>query len=595
MKNLNKILPVILLIFFISCSKDFLETTPKDQYTDASLWESSSLIQTYVNGIYLRDQNPFGTIWLSSVTDETFAQGFWGTSTLNMSQITPSNQGILAPDHWGQALQPLFWDQAYASIRACNLFFDNIDKAIFNSQAEKDQLIGEVTFLRALRYHWLVAFYGGIPLITKSYSVGDDFEMPRNSYSECIDFIAAECDKAAALLTTGGDKVKASKGAALALKSRTLLHAASDFANSGGSWAGSYANKELVGYVGGDRTARWTAAKNAAKAVIDLGLYSLYNANPKSTDDAIKGFEDVFINYTTGEDILLRPYDYTNGGWPFTYFGQANSANGWHGWGSQAPIGQFVDAFRMIDGSKFDWNNPAHKAAPYANRDPRLTATVLYNGEFYKERPLDVRDRDTLSPGRVQTGYYEQPDGTYKGGFDTKDGIDTWNALPTGYYIRKFIDPGIYITKEIQKLPCRTFRYAEILLNYAEACIELGQEGDAKLYLNKIRTRAGMPDITVSGQALKVEYRNERRVELAFEQQRFFDVRRWMVASEAYTPVEGVDIKYKLLPGGKYAPPVYEKNPITFEDRKFENNFYLLPITLAEMNKNSKLIQNPLY
>lgn len=123
MKNANKILSVILLILLVSCSQDFLETTPKDQYSDALLWESPSLIEAYVNGIYLRDQNPFGTIWLSSVTDETFAQGFWGTRTINMSQITSSAQGVLAPDHWGQALQPLFWDQAYASIRACNLFF----------------------------------------------------------------------------------------------------------------------------------------------------------------------------------------------------------------------------------------------------------------------------------------------------------------------------------------------------------------------------------------------------------------------------------------------------------------------------------------
>jgi len=593
MKHIHRILSVTLLILLISCNKDFLDTTPKDQYSDLAVWESPDLIRAYTNGIYQQLHNPLGTLWLSSFVDETMAQGFWGLSTVNSSLINPSDLSVLASDHWGQTMQPLSWDKAYKNIRACNLFFENVDKATYGSQSEKDQIIGEVTFLRAYIYHWLVAFHGGVPIITKSFSVGDDFEVPRNTYEECINFIAGECDKAAALLPESGEKARASKGAALALKSRTLLYAASDFANSDASWAGSYAHPELVGYVGGDRATRWRAAKAAAKAVIDLNIYSLYNANPTSTEDAIKGCEDVFLNYTTDEDIFLITYDYTNGNWPFTYMGQSNSPNGWHGWGGAGPIGQFVDAYEMSDGSKFDWSNPAHKAEPYANRDPRFYATVLYNGGYYKPRPSDVIAADPL--GLVQTGFYEQPDGTYLGGLDTKDGIDNWNAMPTGYYLRKFIDPKVDITVEIQKLPWKAFRYAEIMLNYAEACIELGEEPEAILYLNKIRTRAGMPDITASGQALKDEYRYERRFELAFEQHRFFDVRRWMIASEAYTNVEGIKITYNLLPGGGYAPPVYEKNPDTWENREFKNNWYLLPITIAEMSRNTKLIQNPLY
>ena len=593
MKNLNRILSVALVILLMSCKKDFLDSTPKDQYSEAALWKDPALIRAYTNGIYQRIHNPFGTLWLSSLVDETMAQGFWGLSSINSSLISPSDLGALDANHWGQTMQPLSWDKAYTNIRACNMFFENIDKATYDSQSEKDQIIGEVTFLRAYIYHWLVALHGGVPLITKSYSVSDNFEIARNSYEECINFIAGECDKAAVLLPESGDKARASKGAALALKSRTLLYAASDFANSGASWAGGYEHPELVGYVGGNRATRWQAAKVAAKAVIDLHVYSLHNANPTSTEDAIKGCEGVFLNYTTDEDIFLISYDYANGGWPFTYMATSDSPNGWHGWGGQGPIGQFVDAFEMSDGSKFDWSNPVHKAAPYINRDPRLTATVLYDGVYYKPRPVDVISRDPL--GRVQTGFYEQPDGTYLGGLDSKDGVDNWNAMPTAYYIRKFIDPKVDFIVEIQKLPWRAFRYAEVMLNYAEACIESGEEPEARLYLNQIRKRAGMPDITSSGQALKDEYRYERRVELAFEQHRFFDVRRWMIASGAYANAEGVSIKYNLLPGGKYAPPVYEKNPITFEDRVFKNNWYLLPISITEMNRNSKLIQNPLY
>lgn len=595
MKLLYKIFPILLLtILFSSCNKDFLNTVPKDKYSDELLWKDPNLIKTFVNGIYQRTHNPFGTLWLSSFVDETMAQGFWGLGTINSSLISPSDLGVLDPNHWGQTMQPLSWDKAYMNVRACNLFFENIDKATYASQMEKNQIIGEVTFLRAYIYQWLVALHGGVPLITKSYLGTDNFEIARNSYAECIDFIVSECDKAAGLLSDNGDKVKASKGAALSLKSRVLLYAASDFANSNASWAGSYANKELVGYIGGDRTLRWQAAKAAAKAVIDLNKYVLYNANPASTTDAIKGYQDIFLNYTTDEDIFLKSYDYQNGGWPFTYMGQSNSPNGWHGWGGQGPVGQMVDAYEMSDGSKFDWSNPLHKAAPYLNRDPRLSASILYDGAFFKDRPVGIQAADPL--GRVQTGFYQQSDGTYKGGLDTKDGIDNWNAMPTGYYIRKFIDPKVDYTLGIpQKLPWRAFRYAEIILNYVEACIELGQEAEAKLYLNKIRTRAGMPAITLSGQALKDEYRYERRVELAFEQHRFFDVRRWMIASSAYTNAEGILIKHDLLPGGQYASPIYSKNTTTWENRRFKNNFYLLPITISEMNRNPKLIQNPLY
>ena len=159
------------------------------------------------------------------------------------------------------------------------------------------------------------------------------------------------------------------------------------------------------------------------------------------------------------------------------------------------------------------------------------------------------------------------------------------------------MDPAIDVTSPPQKTPATwiAIRYGEILLNYAEACIELGQEDEAKLYLNKIRTRAKMPDITATGQALKDQYRNERRVDLALEEHRFFDVRRWMIADQAYHGAQGVNITYNLLPGGGYAPHVYEINPVIFEAREFKNNYYLLPISLAEMNKNSKLIQNPLY
>jgi hypothetical protein len=245
----------------------------------------------------------------------------------------------------------------------------------------------------------------------------------------------------------------------------------------------------------------------------------------------------------------------------------------------------------MIDGTEFDWNNPLHKANPYENRDPRLYATVLYEGAQWRPRPADVIAADPL--GKVQVGFYTKEDGTAVPGLDTRKGpIEDWNGTYTGYYSRKFIDPTVDHQYEKQDLPFRRFRYAEILLNYAEACIGLNQEDEAKFYLNKIRARAGMPDITATGQELIDQYQDERSVELGYEEHRYFDVRRWMIAPEAYQDAEGVYVTGDIN-DGTISNRSYEV--ITVQDREWDPRFYFLPIEIDEINRNDKLIQNPLY
>jgi len=202
----------------------------------------------------------------------------FGTSNVTKSLMTPSDLSIFDAGYWTGVRQRLMnWALVYKYVRPCNIFFAKIDAAPFDDAAAKDRLKGEVHFLRAYLYFDLVEMYGGVPIITKAYGLSDTFAVPRNTYEDCIKFISSECDQAAALLPlTATDLGRATKGAALSLKARTLLYAASDLANSNGAWAGSYPNKELIGYTGGDRTARWQAAKDAAKAVMDLGIYSLY-------------------------------------------------------------------------------------------------------------------------------------------------------------------------------------------------------------------------------------------------------------------------------------------------------------------------------
>ena len=456
---------------------------------------------------------------------------------------------------------------------------------------------GEVFFLRAYLYHNLVSMYGGVPIIKKSFGLTDDFLVTRDSYENSVKAIVSDLDSAALLLPlsySGINKGRATKGAALALKSRVLLHAASDLFNSNGAWAGGFANKELIGYVGGDRAARWQAAKDAAKAVIDLGVYSLYQPNPANAEQAAKNYGDIFIAKETSEDIFVRYFTAkTDENWDGYNPGLYNNPNGWHGWGSNTPLQQFIDLYEMSDGTRFDWTNAAHKTVPYQNRDPRFYASILYNGAKWRPRQADAAGRDPI--GIVQTAYYVKPDGTVIPGLDTRNGpLEDWNGTYTGYYMRKFIDPSVNAQYDKQEQPWRYIRYTEVLLNYAEASLGLGQETEAKAYLNMIRKRAGMPDITASGAALLSQLRNERSIELAFEDHRYFDVRRWMTAPQAYQDGKGISIRQKTDAAGTPTDlPTY--SIINAQSRAWNPRFYFFPIKLDEINRNKKLIQNPLY
>ena len=590
--NKSKILILMFVVLFTACNDDFLEVAPLDRYSDAAVWTDPALISAFVNNIYIGQHYAFQTEMLSSLCDESMDVWWWETQPILKSEISDSYLGVLAPDFWVTAYRNLSWNNLYKNIRACDIFFENIDNSGLEG-VEVEKLKGEVHFLRGYFYYWLMSFYGGVPLIDKAYSPTDDLLVPRNTFEETVNFIVADLDEAAGLLPVSGDKARATKGAALSLKSRVLLYAASDLFNSGASWSSGYANPELVSYISGDRAARWQAAKDAAKAVIDMGVYSLYGGtNPTSPEQATENYENIFLNNGNDEDILLCFNDNVNNtDWQSPSPGLFNGPNGFHNWGGNTPLGQLVDSYEMIDGSEFDWNNPTEKAAPYENRDPRFYASILYDGAKWRQRPDDVIASDP--EGIVQTGYYENADGTYTPGLDTRQGpIEDWNGTYTGYYMRKFIDPTINHQYEKQKLPWRQMRYAEVLLNYAEACLELGQEDEAKQYIDMIRGRAGMPAIHVeeTGEALMEHYRNERKIELAYEQQRYFDIRRWMIAPEAIKNAQGVDIRY---PYGSDTPTY---SIIEVQDRGWnDNKSYFLPILLDELNRNDLLIQNPGY
>lgn len=592
MKRIKIFSILTLIVVFTACKNNFLDVTPMDRYSDATVWTDPALVTSFVDNIYEGQQYGFQVEMLASLTDIAMTKRLEAQAIVR-SNINAGYLSVFAPDYFVDSYRNITWNNLYKNIRSCNVFFENIDKSGLKGP-DIERLKGEVHFLRAYFYSWLMSFWGGVPLIDKAYAPDDNLLVARNTLAETVNFIVADCDTAATLLPVTGDKARATKGAALALKSRVLLYAASDLYNSQASWSPGYAHPELVSYIGGDRTARWQAAKDAAKAVIDLGVYSLYGGtNPASPEEATANYANMFLNNGNDEDIFLCFYDNVNRtDWQTPAPGLFYGPNGYHNWGNNTPLQRFVDSYEMIDGSKFSWANPTEAAAPYKNRDPRFYATVLYDGAKWRKRPDDVIGSDP--EGIVQTGFYENADGSYTPGLDTRQSaVEDWNGTYTGYYLRKFIDPTIDHQYEKQKLPWRQFRYAEVLLNYAEACLELGQEAEAKKYIDMIRARAGMPPIPadVTGDALMARYRNERKIELAFEEQRYFDIRRWMIAPDVMLDGKGIDIRY---PYGSNTPN-YKVVNIEYEKRVWKNKVYFLPILQDELNRNDSLIQNPGY
>ena len=422
------------------------------------------------------------------------------------------------------------------------------------SQGHKDELIGELKFIRAFRYQDLIRNYGGVVLIgDKVYELTDNYTTAgvytRSSLKDCIDYAVAQLDTAAQLLPTDNGNNwllgRATKGAALALKSRLLLYAASPLYNCG----------------------TWQDAANAAKAVMDLNKYGIQ-------DDYSSLFVDQAM--ASKEIIFGRQYTVTA---PHVRMEIANGPNGYNGWAGNTPLQNLVDAYQMNNG--MDITDPASgydSTHPYTNRDKRFYYTILYNGAPYRG--------DTI-------------DSYIPGGKDSKDGPSNWNTTKTGYYLKKFMndaDPIDNPWSSAGQQPWIYFRYAEILLNYAEAENEAAGP-DASVYaaVNQIRQRASVNQpalpVGLSQSQMRDAIRKERQVELAFEEHRFYDVRRWKIADATENlPAGGMIITKNANGTFSYT------RKVALDGRSFATKNYWLPIPRSEiLASNNQLKQNDDY
>lgn len=542
-------------ILVTSCKKDYLDVTPTDRVSDAAVINDSTLFESFVINRYLgarlTNKEAEGTLpgfgrgfeyamW-STLTDEAIYNNDDDTWLIQRGQLSPENTGIAGT----------LWGRSYRSIREVNYALANVDQVPM-SAAHKTLLIAELKFIRAFRYQDLIRNYGGVPLIgDKVYELTDDLSDPalfaRASIQDCINYAIAQLNEAAADLPANNSNTwlqgRATKGAALALKARLSLYAASPLYNAGS----------------------WAEAAKAAKDVMDLGMYSLF-----------PDYQNLFLTPNNNSEIIFARY-YTVGA-RHVPLEIASGPNGYDGWGGAVPLQNLVDAYNMDNGKAITEAGSGYDASkPYANRDPRFYASILFNGAPYRGRAVE-----TFIPN----------------GLDSKDGPSNWNTSKTGYYLRKFIDETMPINNpwNIAGLqPWIYFRYAEILLNYAEAQNEAAGP-DASVYeaMNAVRGRntVNLPALAagLNKDQMRALIRDERRIELAFEEHRFYDVRRWEIADKTENvPAYGVTIT-------KNGESLSYEKKIALDGRSFENKHYWLPIPRAEIQASGgKLQQNDGY
>lgn len=520
-------------MLLFSCEKNVLDKNPLGEIDEGLVWTDVNLATLYVNNIYAAI--PGGIQRNMDCATNLGDQGhnWMATQSWNVGDISTANAPFQDE-----------WYTCYTQIRAANNVLVNAG-TLKGSPDAIDQLKGQAYFLRAYYYTELVNLFGGVPIIDKPQALMDDLMVARSSYDECVGFISSDLDQAATLLPEqwdGADLGRASKGAPLALKSRILLSAASPLHNQSNS------------------SAKWQAASDAAKAVIDLGVYSLYPDyyqvfHVDNNSEVIFDLQYAFPVRTQGAESWLNPQGFQGA------------------FGALRPSQQLVDMYEMNNGKAINEAGSGYDPKnPYVNRDPRFYKSILYNGAPWRGRIVE-----TFTDGASGPGQFDQ----YATG-----------GQMTGYYGRKFISEANPIGgADKANENWILMRYAEVLLNYAEAQIALGNYDEGRTYINLIRTRAGLPDLNTSfaGTALMDRLRNERTVELSFEEIYFFDVRRWKVAEVLVgEPIMKMEIT-------ETDPNQYTYEVKDMESREWRPAFYYLPIPQDEINKNPNLQQNPGY
>ena len=557
LKHGQAFLFALLIISISACKKDsFLTVPPKGLLTNATTFSSESNADLFVNDIYnqLPDINNEDEV-LDQYTDNDFVGAAWmtGQSTVRSNAINPAN----VP---GGPAGSFSWTTQYANIRKCNVFLQEAaeNKANF-SASWYTQRVAEVTFLRAFFYSILYTNYGGVPIITipLDNANGSNIFNARNTADQTLAFIEADCDAAATVLpAVAAQTGRATSGAALTLKGWVELFAASPLSN-----------------INNDPT-KWAKAAATNLQVINSKQYSLF---PDYSAQFLAG------NNWNAEQIFARGYALPNKGHKREgILGPVIVHGGEQAWGNLSPTENLVDDYEMDNGKPItdptSGYDPQH---PYVSREQRFYQSIVYDGSAWQG---DIWESRIGGNNQIDLG-------------------STSDISNTGYNAKKTLDESINGQTSLGTSPNTSnytfYRYAEVLLSYAEAQNEAsGPDQTVYTAVNLVRTRSALPALPpgLSQADMRTNIRHERRIELAFEDKRWYDIRRWDITTKGAAVLTIAEFGMKITPNDNVP---HTTNLTYLPVQIFKNSFseYMnwLPIPQSVMDQNKNLVQNPGY
>ncbi|MGG7666831.1 RagB/SusD family nutrient uptake outer membrane protein [Dyadobacter sp. BHUBP1] len=536
------LLTMILTGCCFACSK-FLDVTPTDQISDDGVWTDTKTADLFLNNVYSGLPGPFNTFDPTENFTDNAMNGVNGQPSRVLyanSVYTASN----TPHNWSQ----------YANIRRANLFIEKVTASNLPDSWKKVRL-AEARFLRAYYYHLLWTYHGGVPIITNTLNQntqGDEIFRARNTDEETYQFIVAECAAIAADLPLKAEAGRISRAAALTLKGWCELFYASPLKNPS------------------NEKSRWELAAATNKQVIDLGSHSLFpDYETMFYEGNNNNVEVIFAKQYLGGTALGAGREGLQGPW---IVGGVQRA-----YGGVDPTQELVDEYAMANGLPIsDPQSGYDPQNPYANREKRFYQSIVFDGSTWLGSEMVMKQG--------------------MGSRNATDLSNTNEATNTGYYLRKGLDPKYAVNGNhmLSSAAFIIFRYAEVLLSYAEAKNEAsGPDGAVYDAINQVRARSGLPALKtgLTQAQMRVVIQRERRVELAFEEKRWYDLIRLKTAEKNLNgTLHGMRIDQV---GGKW---VYTVIAAPDGSRTFypEKN-YLFPIPQSAMNQNTKLTQNPNY
>lgn len=535
---MNKLKVILLFVVVMStatsCEKEYLELKATNAIPEGDVFKDPALMQLFVNKMY-RDVPGFNSDLYDNISDES--RNYWGGAPRNIVQ-----------GQWFSDNNPMeYW--AYNEVRQTNMFLSKVDQSPTDAD-QKAVLKGQVKFLRAMLYFNMIKRYGGVPIITQPQELTDDLFVKRQTADEGFAFIIKELEEAIALLpeTYGSrdlDVGKANKSSATAFLGRVLLFWASPLFNQSGD------------------NSRWEQAAAINKKVIDKGVYQLHN-----------NFRNIMLDKNNAEEVFSVQYlkGYREHGWDSWAQPDSQSKNDAV---RRSPVQEFVDAFEMKNGKDIHEPGSGYDPAnPYLNRDPRFHATVLANGATFFGATIYMYEGAPI------------------------DGINLPYATITGYLLRKGTNENNkdYYASSGSDQNWIELRYAEVLLNYAEAQNEALSAPDQSVYdaIELIRERAGLSPYQLpaglSKEQMRDRIRHERYIELSFENKRYWDLKRWKTAVQV---LDGKRFHAMYITKHDDGTFTYEKKPVDAVPYVFQEKMYFMPVPQREIEKNPNLEQNP--